>query len=88
MKVTDEMCSVAIEARNAWLEDHPGLALPAMRAAIEAVAPMLVPDGWKLVPCIATGSMMNEGSSYINTHMQDVWKSMLAAAPTPGKSHE
>lgn len=68
--VTDEMCETALDAfygEDDWRKDYDGehwKPISCMRAALESIAPMLasaqvgVPDGWQLVPKIATEDMI------------------------------
>jgi hypothetical protein len=89
--VTDEMVRIAMDA---WAETacEGFKKLPAMRAALEAVAPFLrgVPEGWKLVPkkptpeMIAAGREMSGQPVYEESEAKNIWDDMFTAAPQPG----
>lgn len=91
--ITDEIVHAALTEYYGG-EPHPNCT-PSMRAALEAVAPMLAsaraPEGWQLVPVEPTVEMMRAGDdtgfhTYTGTWSitpDACWQAMLAAAPKP-----
>lgn len=72
-RVTDEM----VEYASRIYTDASPLAVEAMRAVLEAVAPMLasarVPDGWQLVPIDPTDEMIEKGTDQHECAQGDPW---------------
>lgn len=76
---------------DGWSSHERDCMRKSTRAGLEAIAPMLVPDGWQLVPTKPTSSMVRAGAFW-NTEcdmspeydaLHSIWNDMLAAAPSP-----
>ena len=81
MKITDEMAMLA--CRKYYNSGNPVYPpeFEAMRAALEAVVSMLVPEGWAIVPIIMTDAMDKAG--WPADTAQEGWELAIAAAPSP-----
>jgi hypothetical protein len=69
---------------------HPAAQREAVRIALSAARAALVPDGWKLVPIKPSEAMLSVGrAAYLHGEgVEDVYVTMLAAAPTQGGGDE
>lgn len=79
------------EAINDW-HGHVAPAVARFRAVLAALRtayPLIVPEGWQVVPKEPNLDMIDEGRQAVgcclmdDQDVRDTWKDMLAAAPKP-----